>query len=86
MIDNETDKEVNDTKLIEYGTVFYQMLKFPWFKDMIADRFDIQNIINHDEKAIYLTVVEVPPQEAMKRMQKRAKADEEAKPKIIMPS
>ncbi len=70
------------TKLALYGELFAQMMQLPWFKDMIECRFDIQQVIDDDTKTIVLQAIEVPPQEVMKRMKKKADNSSE---KIVVP-
>lgn len=72
-------EETNETRLQAFGAVFQQMLKFSWFKEIVESRFDVNHVIDDEDKSITTYVVEVPPSETMKRLKKLAA---EAKPLI----
>ncbi len=80
-------EETNETRLQAYGEVFQQMLKFSWFKEIVESRFDVNHVIDDEDKSITTYVVEVPPSETMKRMSKLAKDKkpliEDTTPKLI---
>lgn len=84
-----SEEETNESRLQAFGSVFTEMLKFGWFKDMVESRFDVNIVVDDDDKTVTTYVVEVPPDETMKRLKKFAQeraplVQEVEPPKLII--
>lgn len=78
--------EANQQQLIAYGEVFYQLLKFQWFRELIETKVDIVQNVDHENKVITLVVAEVPYEVTQKRIQDLKKAQRGDAPRIVLPS
>lgn len=66
----------NDDMLKLYGQMFSDLLKSDRFKEFFELNFDVQKFIDEEEKTVDYRIIEVPPQEAMKRLMSKEQDDQ----------
>lgn len=86
-VNEQVPEAVNQNELLVYGEVFYQLLQFSWFRDMFECQFDIQKVVDEEEKTIELRVIEVPPDVSSARLAAlQAEQIKDMSSHLVMPS
>ena len=72
MDDVENNEQVESEETLKlYGHMFADLLKSSRFVEFFELNFDIQKFVDEEAKTIDYRIIEVPPQEAMKRLMKK---------------